>query len=148
MAGPGKYHSGAYTILNPDKYNGNKVPHFRSGWEHAFMRFCDNHPSVINWSSEAIRIPYRNPLTGKQTMYVPDFLVVYQNKTGSNIAELIEIKPKSQTMLTEKTSMRDKAAIAINHAKWQAAAAWCKQKGIRFRIVTEDDIFHQGQKRR
>jgi hypothetical protein len=73
---------------------------------------------------------------------------MYQNKTGSKRAELIEIKPSSQTRLGVKTSQRDKLAIAINHAKWEAAAKWCKLKGVQFRIVTEADIFHQGNKRR
>jgi hypothetical protein len=112
------------------------------------MRFCDNHPSVVNWASEAIQIPYRNPLTGKQSIYVPDFFIVYQNKKGKRKAELIEIKPKSQTALTEKTSKRDQLAVAINHAKWEAAAKWCKLKGVQFRIITEDDLFHRGNKRR
>jgi hypothetical protein len=35
-----------------------------------------------------------------------------------------------------------------NMAKWEAASAWCKQKKLRFRIVSEDDIFHTGSKRR
>mgnify|MGYP003644701555 CR=1 FL=1 len=141
------YANGKYQLTNPKKYTGNKAPHYRSGWEHTFMRFCDNNPSVIGWASEAITVPYRNPLTGKQTVYVPDFVVVYQDKKGRKIAEVIEIKPKSQTTLTEKTTKRDKLSVAINHAKWEAAAKWCKLKGLRFRVVTEDDIFHKGKKR-
>jgi len=31
--------------------------------------------------------------------------------------------------------------------KWQAAQAWCKTQGITFRVVTENDIFHQGNGR-
>jgi len=135
-------------MANPEKYAGIKKPRYRSGWEHAFMRFCDNHPSVINWASESIQIPYRNPLTGKQSIYVPDFLIVYQDKGGKKRAELIEVKPESQTRLGAKTSKHDKLAIAINHAKWEAAAKWCKLKGLQFRIVTENDIFHQGNKRK
>ena len=49
--------------------------------------------------------------------------------------------------LTERTSQRDKLAIAINHAKWEAAAKWCRLKGVHFRIVTEGDLFHQGKRR-
>jgi len=144
----GKWANGLYEMANPEKYAGIKKPRYRSGWEHAFMRFCDNHPSVINWASESIQIPYRNPLTGKQSIYVPDFLIVYQDKGGKKRAELIEVKPESQTRLGAKTSKHDKLAIAINHAKWEAAAKWCKLKGLQFRIVTENDIFHQGNKRK
>jgi hypothetical protein len=143
-----KWANGLYECANPEKYAGLKRPRYRSGWEHAFMRFCDNHPSVINWASESIQIPYRNPLTGKQSIYVPDFLIVYQDKRGNKRAELIEVKPESQTRLTEKTSKYDKLSIAVNHAKWEAAAKWAKHKGLTFRIVTEGDIFHQGKKRR
>ena len=43
------------------------------------MRFCDEHPGVTQWASEAIKIPYRNPLTGKNTIYVPDFFISYSD---------------------------------------------------------------------
>mgnify|MGYP001289421156 FL=1 len=143
-----RWANGLYEMANPTKYAGNRKPRYRSSWEHAFMRFCDNHPSVISWASESIKIPYRNPLTGRQSVYVPDFFIMYQNSKGKKRAELIEIKPESQTRLGAKTSQHDKLAIAINHAKWEAAAKWCRLKGVQFRIVTEGDIFHQGKKRR
>ena len=73
--------------------------------------------------------------------------IVYVDKKGKQHAELIEVKPESQTRLTEKTSHRDKLHVAINHAKWEAAAKFCRMKGLVFRIVTENDIFHQGNKR-
>jgi hypothetical protein len=142
-----KFANGKYQLTNPNKYAGNKAPTYRSGWEHTFMRFCDNNSSVINWASEPVQIPYRNPLSGKQTIYVPDFLIMYQDKQGKKRAELIEIKPKSQTLINEKTNQKDKLSIAINHAKWEAAAKWCKIKGLRFRVVTEDDIYHTGKRR-
>lgn len=143
----GKWANGTYEVQNPSKYAGNKKPRYRSSWEKTFMIFCDNHPSVISWASESIQIPYRNPLTGKQSIYVPDFLVVYQDKSGKQKAELIEIKPSSQTTLNEKTSKRDKLSIAINHAKWESAAKFCRLKGLTFRIITENDLFHMGRKR-
>lgn len=142
-----KYAQGFYEIKNPQKYIGNGKPKYRSGWELTFMMFCDNNEKIINWASESIRIPYKNPLTGKQTIYVPDFFVVYQNKFGKVQAELVEIKPKKQTIIQEKiTSARDKLAIIVNHAKWQAAQAWCKNKGIVFRVINEDQIFINGRK--
>ena len=142
-----KYAQGFYEVKNPQKYIGNGKPKYRSGWELTFMMFCDNNEKIINWASESIRIPYKNPLTGKQTIYVPDFFVVYQNKFGKVLAELVEIKPKKQTIIQEKiTSARDKLAIIVNHAKWQAAQAWCKNKGIVFRVINEDQIFINGRK--
>jgi hypothetical protein len=140
------YSQGKYTIKNPGKYSGNKQPTYRSSWEWAFMNFCDNHPSVISWASESIRIPYHNPFTKKNTMYVPDFFVMYQDKNGKNHAELVEIKPSSEVMETVGKGQRNQAMAVLNHFKWEAARAWCKANGITFRIVTEADMFHNPKK--
>ena len=76
------YAQGKFTITHPEKYSGKGQPTYRSSWEWAFMSFCDNHPAVISWASESIRIPYHNPFTNKNTIYVPDFFVMYQDKNG------------------------------------------------------------------
>lgn len=143
-----RFAQGKFQPKHPEKYVGNKTPTYRSSWEFTFMKFCDEHPHVSQWASEAIRIPYRNPLTGKQTIYVPDFFIVYADKGGKQRVELIEVKPESQTV-KEKLgrSTVNQAHYIINQAKWEAARAWCKQKGIYFRIVGEKDIFHQGRRR-
>ena len=143
-----RFAQGKYTLKNPDKYIGTKSPTYRSSWEFTFMKFCDEHPSVAQWASEAIRIPYRNPFTDKHTIYVPDFFIAYGDKTGKQRVELIEVKPASQT-LREKVgrSRHNQAHYVLNQAKWTAARAWCKQKGIFFRIITEGDIFHRGTRK-
>ena len=143
-----KFQQGTYTVMNQRKYAGKGAPKFRSGWELAFMRFCDSNDHIISWASESMTIPYRNPLTGKPTRYIPDFLIQYRNKHNKVVAELIEIKPKKQSILESKASNRDRAIVAVNYAKWAAAQAWCKRNGLTFRVVTEEDIFHQGRKRK
>lgn len=141
------YAQGKYVPKNPNKYVGKHTPRYRSGWELTFMMFCDNHESVIQWASEAIQIPYRNPLTGKQTVYVPDFFVLYQDKFGKQKAELVEIKPKKQSLIESKVvSAKDRLAVALNHAKWAAAMAYCKKAGLTFRVITEDDLFYKGKR--
>ena len=141
-----KYAQGVFQIKNPEKYVGNKSPTYRSGWEFVFMQFCDNNPSIIQWASEAIHINYRNPLTNKNTIYVPDFLIVYVDKTGKKHAEVIEVKPTKETTLEAAgRSPRAQAAAIVNMAKWEAARAWCKHQGLVFRVVTENEIFHQGK---
>ena len=143
-----KWAHGKFTPTKPQKYVGKTLPTYRSGWEFTFMQFCDNNDNVLQWASEPIRIPYRNPLTGKNTNYVPDFLIVYQNKYGKQIAEMVEIKPKKQSLIESKVAnARDRAIVAVNHAKWAAAMAWCKQSGLTFRVITEDDLFHQGKRK-
>jgi hypothetical protein len=141
-----KFAQGNYTIKNTDKYVGKGVPRYRSGWEHAFMRFLDNNEHVVNWASESITIPYRNPVTGKQSMYVPDFLITYRNRSNQLVAELVEIKPKKQSVIESKMTARDGAVVAVNYAKWAAAQKWCQRQGLTFRVITEDDLFHQGRK--
>lgn len=143
-----KFAQGIYKVSNPDKYAGRRKPRYRSGWEHAFMRFCDSNDNIIQWASESISIPYRHPLTGKMTMYVPDFLVMYRDKNNQVRAEVIEIKPKKQSVIESRASARDRAIVAVNYAKWDAAQKWCRRQGLTFRVVTEDDIFHQGSKSR
>ena len=111
------------------------------------MKFCDEHNSVRNWASEAVKIPYRNPLSGKFTIYVPDFFITYVNAQGKQHVELIEVKPASQTFEDKLgKSKYNKAHYVVNQAKWGAARAWCKQKGIFFRVITEGDIFHKGRR--
>jgi hypothetical protein len=143
-----RFAQGKFNLKNPQKYVGTKTPTYRSGWEFTFMKFCDEHPSVTQWASEAIRIPYRNPLTGKQTIYVPDFFIAYADKGGKQRVELIEVKPKSQAVKENLGRNRaNQAHWVVNQAKWEAARAWCKQKKIFFRVITEDDIFHNGRRR-
>lgn len=141
-----KFANGSYVVRNPDKYVGKNTPRYRSGWEHAFMRFCDTNENILQWASESISIPYRNPLTGRQTIYVPDFLITYRDRANQLKAELIEIKPKKQSVIESKASARDRAAVAVNYAKWDAATKWARRNGLIFRVVTEDDIFRNGKK--
>lgn len=139
------YAQGKFQLTNPSKYVGNKTPTYRSSWEYVFMQFCDNNPNVLQWASEAVHINYRNPLTGRNTIYVPDFLITYVDATGGQRAEVIEVKPRKETTLEGAKNIRDQAAAILNMAKWEAARAWCKAHNLTFRVVTEDMIFHQGR---
>ncbi len=143
-----KFAQGIYKVMNPQKYVGNRPPRYRSGWEHSFMQFCDNNDNILQWASEAVSIPYRNPLTGKMTMYVPDFLITYRTRDNQMKAELIEIKPKKQSIIESKMSARDRQVVAINYSKWDSATKWARRQGMTFRVITEDQIFHQGNKKR
>lgn len=136
-----KYAQGKYQIKNPEKYLGKRLPTYRSSWEYSFCSFCDNNPAVLEWTSEGMKIPYKNPVSGKNTIYVPDFVIVYMDKNERKHTEMIEIKPSKETTMETAKSMRDKYMVAINMAKWAAADNWCRANNIRFRVVTEYDIF-------
>ena len=140
---------GRYIPKNPEKFVGQHDPVYRSSWEHTFMLFCDNNPAIEQWASEAVKIPYRDPLTGKNTVYVPDFLIVYTDKNQKRHAEMIEIKPNNQAVKESVgKNPHNQAAYVKNMAKWEAASVWCKARGIQFRVVSERDIFHNGSKKR
>lgn len=140
-----KFANGFFQPKNPEKYIGKGSIKYRSSWEFVFCNFCDNNPSVLQWASESVNIPYRNPFTNKQTIYVPDFLIVYVDAKGNKKAELIEIKPSTQQVMENAKSQRDKAHVVLNQYKWAAAVAWCKQNGLTFRIINEKDMFFQGR---
>jgi len=140
------YAQGLFTPINKQKYIGKNIPKYRSGWELTFMTFCDSNKNVLYWASESISIPYRHPFKGRVVNYIPDFFVVYQNKYGKQIAEMVEIKPKKQSLIESKVaSARDKIIVAINHAKWASAVAYCKHHGYTFRVITENELFHNGR---
>ena len=110
------------------------------------MTFCDNNDHILQWASESISIPYLNPLSGKMTIYIPDFLITYRTRDERMCAEVIEIKPKKQSVIESKQSSRDRAIVAVNYAKWAAAQKWCARNGLVFRVITEDDMFANGRK--
>lgn len=144
-----KFNQGLFKLKNPEKYIGQKNPVYRSSWERAFMSFCDNNPSIQQWASECVKIPYKDPLTGRHTVYVPDFLVHYIDANNKKHAEIIEIKPMNQTLI-EKVGKNpyNQAQWVKNQAKWESARAWARNHGLTFRVINETDIFHNPKKKK
>lgn len=135
------YVQGQYKPLHPEKYVGTYPIMFRSSWEHKVMVMFDTNPSIISWASESLKIPYKNPFTGKNTVYVPDFLVTYVDAKGMQKAEIIEIKPAKETFLEQAKTQHNKAAVALNTFKWAAAYEFAKHHGLTFRIMNENHIW-------
>lgn len=139
---------GHYTPKNPQKYRGdiNDIT-YRSSWELSFCQFLDNNPNIINWSSEEIAIPYVKPTDKKVHRYFPDFWIKYKNRHGEIVQEIIEIKPSTQTKQprrvgkNRKTQIHENVTYAINVAKWAAASEFCNNHGIKFRLMTERELF-------
>lgn len=141
-----KFANGKFVITNPEKYVGNHQPTYRSSWEWQFMRFCDQDPRILKWASEAVKIPYKDPFTGRNTVYVPDFFIQYADKNGVMQVELIEVKPQSQTIFERAGKNRNnQLQWAKNQVKWRAAQNWCSRQGIKFRVLTENDLFVNGR---
>ncbi len=135
------YNQGVYRPKNTSKYVGTLPITYRSAWELTFMNLCDQHPNVLQWASESIKIPYQHPLTGKWHQYIPDFFIIYMDRNGKKHGDIIEIKPMSQSVAEAAKSKRDKQAFMINQAKWKAALEWCKKQGLNFRVMTEHQLY-------
>jgi len=139
---------GRFIPKHPEKYLGNvKAIIFRSSWEVTFLKWLDMHPSVIQWASEEISIPYKSPVDNLVHRYYPDFLVIYRDNTGQIKKEIVEIKPYKETVVTPKSSPQDRVTIAVNHAKWEAAARFAQSQGMSFRVITERSMFKTAPRR-
>jgi len=143
MARKNNWHKGEFTPKNPEKYIGTYPLIYRSSWELVFMQKCDTHPNIQQWASESIKIPYYNPFYKRPTIYIPDFLIHYVDRSGNSIVEIIEIKPSNQTMDEKAKGISNKAALALNKIKWAAATIWAKKNGMRFRVMNEQNMFMQ-----
>lgn len=149
MAKKTKYLQGRYIPINGEKYVGKKAPKYRSSWELIFMKVLDNNPAVLKWGSEVIKIPYVDPITGRRTVYIPDFIVVYQDADNKGHAEVIEIKPLKESVMEKAgRSAANRLAVVKNKAKWQAAQAYCRANGLQFKVYTENQLFAQKLKKR
>ena len=133
---------GKYRVSNPRKYKGDaRNVVYRSSWEYKFMQWCDSHPSVEEWASEEIIIPYISPVDGKRHRYFPDFYVKVGNKKY-----IAEVKPSYQTKEPKTQKRNTKKYIsevmtyAVNQAKFKAADEFCKDHGWEFMIVTEKEL--------
>jgi len=151
----GKWKQGFYNVINTQKYIGNNKPFFRSSWEERVCYYFDLNKNVLAWSSERFVIPYRigNEVDrfGKPKIrrYFVDFYCEIKGNDGTTKKFLVEVKPKSQSVLPEiptnprkSKSYKTKAiTFAINKCKWDAAEQYCNKKGFQFKILTEEDIY-------
>lgn len=142
-----KYYQGFFKPKNPKKYKGDPTNIiYRSSYELKFMLWCDSNPSIIQWASETIIIPYKSPIDGKYHRYFVDFYVKLKNKEGNIEVLLIEIKPSSQLKEPQPPKKKTKRYIneattwIINNSKWKAAEEYCKDRKWKFEILTEKEL--------
>ena len=141
-------YKGRYFPTNPKKYRGNPNQIiYRSLWERKVMVYCDKNDAIIEWGSEEIIVPYLSPMDGKIHRYFPDFYMKVRQADGSTKKFIIEVKPKSQCKQPVKNPKRrttkwfnEVKTFAINQAKWKYAKEFCEDKGMEFKIFTEDHI--------
>ena len=150
-----KWHQGSYTPRCPEKYIGNaKSIVYRSKWELVFLKWCDETPDVVKYSSEECVIPYISPVDGQKHRYFVDFFV--QIRQGNELKNfLVEIKPYGQTQppkpprkggtLSESYQEACRTYL-VNQAKWEAARAVCAKRGWEFMVLTEKELFRPRRK--
>ena len=71
------------------------------------MEYCDLTENISQWQSEEFWIPYKNPLDKKMHRYFPDFFIKYQDSNGKKRSVVIEVKPKKQCKVHQKTQRKE-----------------------------------------
>jgi hypothetical protein len=144
-----KYVQNYFRPINSQKYVGdvNDIV-YRSSYELKAFHWCDRTPEILEWSSETIIIKYFDPTTNKIRRYFPDLYIKIRDKTGVVKRYIIEIKPKRQTeppkpsaRKKSKTYLNEMATYQKNLAKWTAAENFCKENGLEFIKITENELF-------
>ena len=141
-------YKGKYIPINPKKYVGNSSQViYRSLWERKLMVYCDRNDKIIEWGSEEVIVPYRSPWDGKMHRYFPDFYMKVKQTNGTHKKFIIEVKPKAQCKEPNKTPKRktrkwykEVQTWGINQAKWKSATDYCENRGMEFKILTEDHL--------
>lgn len=141
-------HKSIFIPTNKQKYTGKYPIISRSSWEQEFMKYCDLHPDIVEWASEPVKIPYPDPLSGNQKIYVPDFLVTFLTKGGETRTKLVEIKPLHEATESHARNSVDVAVRTKNEAKWGAATQWAMRRGIEFIVWTEANLFNNHKNRK
>lgn len=165
----GQTYQGYYIVRNKEKYIGDpSLVVFRSAWEFSFCMWADYSDSILNWSSEPVRIPYydkvskleeckklglnpNNPSNWIQKNYNTDFWIRIQKPDGNIEKWFIEIKPRHKLMkpkpVPPNSPLRDQKRFnrlakefLINEAKFEAMNNWSTRNGASFYIFTEDQL--------
>lgn len=141
------YCQGKFNPKFLEKYKGTFPIIYRSSLEFKAMRWMDNNPNVLKWTSETIIIPYTSPVDNKIHRYFTDLSCEMKMKDNSIKKLLIEVKPEKQTLPPTESAKKKKTTIlyerynyAVNCAKWEAAKKWCNGKGYTFLILTEKHL--------
>ena len=140
------YKQGIYKPVNESKYIGRKKPEYRSSWELKFFTWCDKNSNILEWSSESVIVPYKSPVDNRYHRYYVDNAIALQE--GDRIIKyLVEIKPYKQTIPPVQSKRKKKSTLlyenrtyAVNQSKWASARLFAEKKGMKFIILTENEL--------
>jgi len=141
------FKQGYFNCLHPEKYNGSFPIIYRSSLELKFLRWCDGASHVTNWTSESYIVPYQSPLDGKIHKYFIDNSITLKDKNGIEHKFLVEIKPLRMTKPPTESKKKSTATLLYektnwikNQSKWRSAEQFAAKKGMKFIILTEEDL--------
>lgn len=138
-----KTYKGKYKVKNPAKYLGdpdNVV--YRSQWEKWCFLWCDKNPSVVEWNSEEMVVPYICETDKRPHRYYIDLYIV--DSRGNKF--LVEVKPFKETQLPKKQGkskqryLTESLTYIKNQSKWKYATEFAKKHGMTFVIWTEKEL--------
>ena len=158
-----EYKKGEYPLKNPKKYIGKCKPYYKSSYEQRMMYWLDENTKVLEWSYEPHYIEYlshtpsnypewANALTDNSIhKYFVDFYAKLLDSSGNVVTYILEIKPYIQTIKPIEPKNKNKKNVKRfveetkeyikNMNKWEAAENYASQKGIKFTVLTERDLF-------
>jgi len=140
-------YKGRYQPSCPKKYKGNPTKIiYRSLWELKFMKYCDSNKNILEWGSEEVIVPYRSPIDNRYHRYFPDFYIKVRENTGKIKKYIIEVKPQKQCIEPKVQKKKTRSYVyqvceyAKNQAKWKAAEEYCMDRGLEFKVLTENEL--------
>jgi hypothetical protein len=144
-------YKGKFKPENPKKYMGDSDNIiYRSMWERRCMKYFDINPSILQWASEEVVIPYYDSMTKKVRRYFPDFLIKVKTSEGIN-THLIEVKPSKDLRppvggkgKKKSTVLYEMKTYQLNRDKFASARKWCDDRNITFDIWTEKHLQQRG----
>ena len=140
-----KYKQGQFHPQNKEKYKGTIPVIYRSSWELKLFMMLDKDPRCLSWGSESCIVRYK--FRGKIHRYFIDVNAKFKTNNGVQNF-LIEVKPYRQTIppvpskrKKRKTVIYENYEWAKNQAKWKYARDYAAQRGAKFIILTEKELF-------
>lgn len=149
-------YQGWYQLLNPTKFIKPLDEHmksfkdghvnYKSRLELKAIKYADFNKHIAKWSLEPFHIKYVKPTDGKVHRYFVDLF--FEFSTGDKF--LVEIKSKGETKPPRKPVKKTVKALnnyqralqtyAVNESKWKAAREFAEEQGMKFIILTEDEL--------
>jgi hypothetical protein len=153
-----RYHQDIYKVQNRKKYLGDGDPVYKSSLEQRAFYYFDHNINILRWGYEMVKVPYFFQYDQKFHHYITDAYAEVRNSSGEMKNYLVEIKPESQSMMdangklvlpkppkrkTPKSWQSYQNRLIEAHrnvAKWDAAKAFCAERGWEFKIVTDKHL--------